>query len=450
MNRSTKKFGSSLRYKVICLVCLLTPAILSYLLFFLEYNSPLLRSSLFSSSSSKKGGDENFLYQLQVWLEGELTDDKKEQEEEEITSLSSNTQHTNLTPTTTTITTITTDPLILAPPEIKNKTKTWSHWPAVAHEDKGHALVYKGETFISTMRESLFAISDNKAHSSSSSTLFDEFLEVYKNRPDKVNKCGILINHALALFFAVKQLKPTLVVESGVNAGQSTYFIRQASPETKIWALDPLEVPICEQGVRWIDQNEKTTYFVGDKFMDVNDFDWKTLSANGTIDVDRTLFFIDDHKLAFSRIQKFAKAGMKHVIIEDNYKVGEGASNEDKSNSTPKQVFFHPQRQRAAKWLFDNLKTYAEFPPLLPPIMAKKAPFERKRAGGFMVWQDTNEDIVAPILRPDLVDEDNKTFHDIAAKLELNPDMTDFYSYKQFMNFNQFCYMELLGNSPGR
>ena len=54
----------------------------------------------------------------------------------------------------------------------------------------------------------------------------DEFIEVYKKRPDPVNMCGIRINHALALFLAVKHIQPSLVVESGVNAGVSTYFIR--------------------------------------------------------------------------------------------------------------------------------------------------------------------------------------------------------------------------------
>lgn len=76
--------------------------------------------------------------------------------------------------------------------------------------------------------------------------------------------------------------------------------------------------------------------------------------------------------------------------------------------------------------------------------MAKKASFERKKAGGFMVWQDKNEDIVAPILRPDLYVGDDGRFREIAARLELDPEIIDFESYKQFMNYNQICYLELL------
>lgn len=431
-----RKLCSKLKCRTILLASFFAPAILTY--FLLIRLSPLFRPTPFLFLSSHKGVDENFLSQLEGWLVGQQTNGK----EDHSTPLSSISSTNSSTPFNRTST-----PEILAPPIIGNKSKTWSHWPAVAYEEIDHALVYKGDTFISRMRESLLGPSsalDNTNTKDKTHTLLEEFLEVYGNRPDKVNKCGILINHALALFFAVKQLNPTLVVESGVNAGQSTYFIRKASPDTKIWAIDPLEVPICDQGVRWVDPTEKTTYFVGDKFIDLNQFDWKQLSTNGTIDIDSTLFFIDDHKEALSRIRKLSKAGAKHVMIEDNYKVGEGASFQDKRGYTPKQIFLHPERKIDAKWLFENMKTYAEFPPLVPPIMAKKAPFQRKPAGGFMVWQDKNEDIVAPILRPDLLDDDNKTFYDVAAKLELNPDMKDFYSYKQFMNYNQICYLELM------
>ena len=37
-------------------------------------------------------------------------------------------------------------------------------------------------------------------------------------------------------------------------AGQSTYFIRNASLSTRIYAIDPEEKPMCNQGGRWIDQ----------------------------------------------------------------------------------------------------------------------------------------------------------------------------------------------------
>jgi hypothetical protein len=124
---------------------------------------------------------------------------------------------------------------------------TWPNWPAVAHEELWHPLVFKGDSFVHRARE-IVLTPDPK----SGKTLLDEFIKVYAKRPDKVNMCSIRINHALALFVTVRQIKPTLVVESGVNTGVSTYFIRAAMPDAKIYALDPEDEPICQQGKRWI------------------------------------------------------------------------------------------------------------------------------------------------------------------------------------------------------
>jgi len=199
------------------------------------------------------------------------------------------------------------------------KTLTWDHWPAVAHEQVGHPLVTKGESFFNQARDLYFQLQPGEM-----TTLMEEFLEVYKNRPDPVNMCGIRINHALALFLAVKHIKPTLVVESGVNAGVSTYFIRAASPTTKIFAIDPKDEPICKQGERWIDSSDLTTNYTGKNFVDLMELDWKGMVEKKEIDPDFTLVFLDDHLHAFMRIAGVMKFGVRHVLVEDNYKYREG------------------------------------------------------------------------------------------------------------------------------
>jgi hypothetical protein len=113
-------------------------------------------------------------------------------------------------------------------------------WPGVPLEKVGHVLVKKGTNFVENTRELLL-------------THLDEFLDVYEKRPDKVNKCGIRINHAYALWLSCKVLQPKTIIESGVNAGQSTYFMRSAAPDAKIFAIDPEDKPICGQKERWID-----------------------------------------------------------------------------------------------------------------------------------------------------------------------------------------------------
>ena len=165
--------------------------------------------------------------------------------------------------------------------------------------------------------------------------------------------------------------------------------------------------------------------------------------AKGDMIPESTLVFLDDHLHAIRRMPALIKAGIRHVMIEDNYKMGEGATPKDK-NGTPKQAFFNSRRKGDAEWLFNNLVSYSEFPPLLPPIMAKESPEPRKVAGGFMVASDSNLDIVAPILRPDLDPNDLKIFKGIVATLNFDQKMIDRNSYMQFMCYNQISYLNLL------
>ena len=65
-----------------------------------------------------------------------------------------------------------------------------------------------------------------------------------------------------------------------------------------------------------------------------------------------------------------------------------------------------------------------------------------------MVAGDKNEDIVHPILRPDLDENDMKLYKDIAAKLGYDPSLKETESYLQFMNYNQIAYLELSPLTP--
>lgn len=298
-------------------------------------------------------------------------------------------------------------------------------------------MVAKGDSFYDHARDLFFG--DGKTDTS----LLDEFLKLYKERPDPVNLCGVRINHAMALFLAVKQLNPTLVVESGVNAGLSTYLIRGASPTTRIFAIDPLDTPICDQGERWIDPSDLTTYYTGSNFVDIMDMDWEAMFKRQEFDPESVLVFLDDHLHAYERIAKVMAHGIRHVVVEDNYKLEEGATRLDKM-STPKQMFSGPQWKSKGDWLWERLGAYSEFPHLVPPIVAKESKQPRKAAGGFMVASDLNLDIVPPMLRPDLDASDASSYQKIAAYLEIDPTLKDNLSYMQFMNYNQFCYLHIL------
>mmetsp|Transcript_15975 Transcript_15975/g.34733 ORF Transcript_15975/g.34733 Transcript_15975/m.34733 type:complete len:386 (+) Transcript_15975:41-1198(+) len=331
--------------------------------------------------------------------------------------------------------------LLVAPQQDAVEERNILGWPSTAVEELGYPLVRIGKNFVEKSRELIIDL------------YLEEFLEVYSNRPDKVNLCGIRINHAYALWLTVKEIQPQTVIESGVNAGQSTYFIRNASSSTRIYAIDPLVQPICNQAERWIDKEGEeaglTTYLVGpSSFKDIQEFDWKSAIMDKTIDPGRTLVFLDDHLEVLPRFSTILKFGFRHVMLEDNYKLGEGATPGDKAGFTLKQLFSKPKGNLDSEFIFHQLVSYAEFPPLVPPVLATNFRVERKRAGGFMVASDTNHDIVAPLLRPDVSAEDNMTYYRICEKLQLDPSIKDRDSYMQLMNYNQICYMEVRALSP--
>jgi hypothetical protein len=233
------------------------------------------------------------------------------------------------------------------------------------------------------------------------------------------------INHALAIFYAVWVLDPTTIIELGVNAGQSMYFFHKAKPTVEVYALDPAENPICKQK-RWTDTSGYTKYYLGKDFIDIGDFDWLGMAKNRAINPERTLAFIDDHMDVMDRYPPLFKAGIKHIMIEDNYKLHKGATCQDRAVHTPKQMF---QKGSAdGNWLFNNVISYAEFPPLVPPIMSKYSG-EKKKAGGVLHPGDKNDDIVAPLLRSDMNEEDLKMYKNVVKKLDLDPTLEELESY---------------------
>lgn len=314
-------------------------------------------------------------------------------------------------------------------------------WNGVEVEAVGNKLVKKGTSFFANLRQILLT------KQSDGTSLFHQFLEVYKRRPDKHNRCGIRLNHALGLYLTVRYLLPSLVVESGVNAGQSTYFIRNAAPDTKILALDPLEKPICGQKERWKDASGKTEYLTGAAFKDVSDIDWSAMINRHALDVNRVLVFLDDHQMFLKkRVLPLQKAGIRHVLMEDNYAPGRGATSADKAGFAPKQLFAKDTLD--SRWLFNNVDSYSEFPPIVPSSMASQWNGTKKKFGGFMVASDTNVDTKEPWLRPDIRELDMKLYKDVTDLLGIDPTLKDDDSYQQIMNYNFLCYLKLTPMAP--
>lgn len=128
-----------------------------------------------------------------------------------------------------------------------------------------------------------------------------DFCEIYKNRPIKKNKGGMLFPHMFAFYFILKKLNPELVIESGVFKGQSTWLIEQALPNSKIISID---------------KNLDQRVYISKKANYSNiDFRFHNFS-NIT---ESTLAFFDDHVNHIERLKESSYFKIKNIIFEDNY-----------------------------------------------------------------------------------------------------------------------------------
>ena len=309
--------------------------------------------------------------------------------------------------------------------------KFQDNWPGLTPSSElGHPLVRIGHSFVDNV-ETLFR------------EQWEEFLKVYQSRPDRNNICGMRINHAYALYMTVKQLKPTTIVESGVNAGQSTYLMRHAAPEsTRIYAIDPSSKPICNQAKRWIDDSGKTTYWTGENFLDIQKVDWKALIDKGEIDPNTTLIFQDDHTNGFEHVLTYIKHGFRHILVEDNYRPGEGGNQADKAGYTPKQLLARSDAD--TQFFYGLLESYHEFPPLLPPSLVNPSIIPYRMLYDAFLTPTTNlEGVHAPLFRPDLPErreKDQTWLEEVTNVLDYDPKFGDKYSFFEFFQYVHICY----------
>ena len=127
------------------------------------------------------------------------------------------------------------------------------------------------------------------------------FTSIYKTRPVKENKGGMMFPHMFATFFILRKLKPKLVIESGVYKGQSTWLIVKSVPDAEILSID-------------MDLKQRVYISNRAKYSNI-DFKYHDFS---NIPED-TLVFFDDHQSHIDRIRESKFFNIKHIILEDNY-----------------------------------------------------------------------------------------------------------------------------------
>lgn len=133
---------------------------------------------------------------------------------------------------------------------------------------------------------------------------FLEFLKIYKNRPIRSNDGGMKSHGNFFLWYLLKDINPSLVIESGVFRGQSTWMIEQAAPNAKIIAIDPEPKPREKKYI-----SAKAQYLM-------EDFSQLVLDKNQAGPIAA---FFDDHQNAFERVMQAYNKGIKYLIFDDNY-----------------------------------------------------------------------------------------------------------------------------------
>jgi hypothetical protein len=193
----------------------------------------------------------------------------------------------------------------------------------------------------------------NKWKNSDIKKYIPEFYELYGNKPLKTNDGGMKFPHMFLAWYLIKKIKPKFLIESGVWRGLGTWFIEQASPNTKIFSIDP-------HPEYRIYTSNRVQYYTAD---------YSELSFN--VDPDETLVFFDDHQNVLSRIQQSVSKGFKKLIFEDNYPHMQGdcysikkiLSGEDFVIDIAGNRTFYQARLQDKKYLEDIITVYQEMPP---------------------------------------------------------------------------------------
>lgn len=201
-----------------------------------------------------------------------------------------------------------------------------------------------------------------------------DFHAAYLERPIKDNHGGMSSSHLFLLWFLLRKLRPTTVIESGVFQGQGTWLIEKALPTAQLNCID-----IDWSKLKY--KSTRATYFS----QDFATIDW------GTLDKSKTFVFFDDHMNAFQRTLDCARLGFKHIAFEDNYypaNVGDVYSVKlalaglgyqptrdirywlNRLRGIRHDVAVRPNTDDAAK-LKQVIEVYREMPPIFLPAMSR-------------------------------------------------------------------------------
>jgi hypothetical protein len=112
-------------------------------------------------------------------------------------------------------------------------------------------------------------------------------------------------NGTMWLFMLARELRPKVIVESGIWYGSSLFTLRKAVPEAKMFAFD-LDFGALISRLDGVDYRQR---------------DWGTDNVRSESPTD--LCFFDDHTNNCMRVRQTYERGFKHIVLDDAPDLGE-------------------------------------------------------------------------------------------------------------------------------
>lgn len=129
----------------------------------------------------------------------------------------------------------------------------------------------------------------------------EHFWQIYINRPFGHNQGGSGFHNAFWIYLVSRTIRPSLIVESGVWKGQTTWLFEQACPDANIHGFD-INLGNLEYKTGKIKYHEQ---------------DWSEYHC-GDIEANRSLIFFDCHINHAKRILEAYERGFRHLLFDDN------------------------------------------------------------------------------------------------------------------------------------
>ncbi|KAA2238235.1 hypothetical protein [Salinarimonas soli] len=127
------------------------------------------------------------------------------------------------------------------------------------------------------------------------------FLDLIRTCPVRQKRGGNGFNGALQVYAVVRALQPSVIVESGVFRGLTTWLMRQAAPDATILCFDP--------NLGNLHYRDPAARYSTD--------DWSSADLSG-LDTADALAFFDDHISQARRILESSDRGFRRVLFDDN------------------------------------------------------------------------------------------------------------------------------------